>query len=282
MAQFDKDYKKLIKRIMADGIEQVNERTGHKTKAIFGENIRVDLSKEFPLLTLRRIPLKIFIAEQVWFISGSNRTDDFLNRHTKIWDDFLESDGTIAAAYGYRWRKHFGRDQLAQLIFHLKAQPHSRHGVVMAWDPADDGLTGKGLIGTYKKNVPCPFCFIVNIINGRLYFHLIIRSSDTILGLPHDIAGASLLAYILAEKLNVKPGELVVSMTNAHVWDIHYDGARELLGRKINHDPIKFKAKSGYFERAEKKDDTLVEEIFQQLKSQYNPLDRIEGLKIVL
>lgn len=282
MTQFDKRYQALIKKILDHGIEELNERTGHKTKALFGENLELDLEKEFPLLTLRRIPIRIFVAEQIWFIAGANKPDDFLAKFTRIWHDFMEEDGTVAAAYGYRWRVHFGRDQLKQLYHHLKAEPHSRQGVLVWWDPADDGLYGKGLKGTYKKNAPCPFSLVVNILNKKLYFHLAIRSSDTILGLPHDVGGFALLSYILAAKFGLPAAKLVVSITNAHIYDIHYQVAKELIKRTNDHKPVKFISEKDYFERAEKKDESLVYEICDQLKSQYRPLKKIKGLKIVL
>lgn len=282
MTDFDKKYQKLIRDILKNGVEEFNERTGHKTKILFGVQYDFDLAKGFPLLTLRRIPIKLFVAEQIWYISGSNRPEGFLNKHTPIWKDFTEADGTVAAAYGFRWRKHFGRDQLLQLIKHLETEPHSRQAVVMMWDPADDGLYGKGLKGTYKKNAPCPFCLVFNIIKNKLNLHLLIRSNDVMLGGPHDVAGFALLVYILAAKMKLTPGKLVVSTTNAHIYDIHYKGAKELISRKNDHSEVKFEAKADYFDRAEKQDDSLVEEICQKLQSQYHPLERIEGLKIVL
>jgi len=282
MTEFDRKYIKLVKKIYTHGIVERDERTGHESKKLFGEQLVFNLAKEFPLLTLRKIPLKIFIAEQVWFISGSKRPDDFLQKFTKIWDDFTEKDGTVGAAYGYRWRKHFQRDQLFQLIEHLKQSPHSRQALVMMWDPADDGLYGTNLIGTYKKNAPCPFGFAVNVIKNKFHMHLFIRSSDIILGAPHDIAGFALLQYILAAKLGYKPGKLVVALTNVHIWDNHFEQIENFISRTNSHLPIKFIANPDYFDRAEKKDETLVEEIFTQIKSQYHPLDKIEGLKIVL
>ncbi len=282
MSNFDQPYQQLLDKILTEGVEQQNERTGHKTLSLFGEQLTFDLAEGFPILTLRKIPLKIFIAEQIWFISGSNRPSDFLNQHTKIWDDFTEKDGTVAAAYGYRWRRHFGRDQLRQLIIHLREQPNSRQGVVMMWDPADDGLVGKNCIGTYKKNAPCPFCFVVNIINNKLNTHLIVRSNDMMLGSPHDIAGFALLSYILAAKIGCSPGKLVVSISNAHIYDIHYEAARKIVSREANHSLIKFSAKPEYFDRAEQQDHQLVEEIYNSLAQQYQPQKPIKGLKIVL
>ena len=77
--------------------------------------------------------------------------DPVLRKYTKMWDEFIEADGTITSAYGYRWRHYFGRDQLNQLVEHLREEPHSRQGVVITWDAGDDGLYGKGLKATYKK-----------------------------------------------------------------------------------------------------------------------------------
>lgn len=276
MTQFDEQYKEAIWEIMNKGFEEYNERTGHKTKIIPG--ITFQLDNGFPLLTLRKIPIKIFVAEQIWFLTGSNRPDEFLRKYTKIWDDFTEADGTIPAAYGYRWRKFFGRDQIGDLVKHLTEQPGSRHGVVMAWDPADDGLG----TGSKKKNVPCPYTFTANILGNKLHIHNIIRSNDMILGCPHDVAGFALLQHILAAKLGVQPGRLTHTISNAHIYDIHYKAAWEILERGNKHPKINLEAQKDWFDRAEKADDSLVVEIVEKLSKQYNPLPSIKNLEIVL
>ncbi len=283
MTKFDQLYQDLLRNIMETGIAEHNERTGHETKALPGVSFSTDIERDgLPILTLRKIPVKSFIAEQIWFISGAKRPDEFLNKHTQIWNDFMETDGTIAAAYGYRWRHHFGRDQLGQLIAHLKAEPHSRQGVIITWDPAEDGLYGDGLTATYKKNAPCPFAFTVNIIGGRLHMMNIVRSNDAILGLPFDVAGFSILQCILAQKLGVTPGIYTHVIANAHVYDNHYEAAKEIVARDHDHTPIILHLPENSFERAEKKDDALLEEIQNDIASQYQPLESIKGLKIVL
>ncbi|MBI4215469.1 MAG: thymidylate synthase, partial [Parcubacteria group bacterium] len=274
MTQFDLQYQLMLGRILKEGYTVYNERTGHELKSLPGMTFELEVGREFPLLTLRKAPLKLFIAEQIWFITGSNRPDFFLREFTHIWDDFIEEDGTVRAAYGYRWRKHFGRDQLGQLIAHLQDNPGSRHGVVMMWDPADDGLGA----GTAKKNVPCPYTFTANILGEKLHLHLIIRSNDMMLGNPHDVAGFALLQCLLAAKLNLKPGKLTVSISNAHIYDIHYEQAREIITRSHEHPPILFESKPDYFDRAEKADKTLVYELEDILSQQYHPLPPIKGL----
>lgn len=277
MTQFDQQYKEALRRIMNDGSDEYNERTGHWLKVIPGLNFELDHG--FPLLTIRKIPIKLFIAEMIWYIMGSKNPEDFVNKFTPIWKDFTENDGTIAAAYGYRWRHHFGRDQLGGLITHLSENPGSRHAVVVTWDPGDDGL---GEQGTAKKNVPCPYTFTANIIDGKLHLHNIVRSNDMILGCPHDVAGFYLLLCILAAKLGVAPGKLTHSISNAHIYDIHYDAAWELINRSNDHGPIYLTAQAEYFDRAEQGDEALVQEITKQLESRYNPMAPIKGLKIVL
>ncbi|OGF30230.1 hypothetical protein A2533_02935 [Candidatus Falkowbacteria bacterium RIFOXYD2_FULL_35_9] len=276
MTQFDQLYKDAILRIMNEGFEELNERTGHKTRIIPG--LTFELDQGFPLLTLRKIPIKIFVAEQIWYIMGSKNPDDFVSKFTKIWEDFTEEDGTIPAAYGHRWRSAFGRDQLGLLIQHLQDSPGSRHGVVITWDPREDGLGNPET----KKNVPCPYTWTANIIGNKLHIHSIVRSNDMMLGCPHDVAGFALLQAILAAKLHVQPGKLTHSISNAHIYDIHYEQAWALVERINSHPPIYFEAQDNYFDRAEKGDESLVDEIVSKIERQYKPSEPIKGMKIVL
>ena len=278
MTKFDQIYKDIISEIMSKGIAEVNERTRHETKALPGIHLSIDIEKDgFPLLTLRKIPVKMFVSEQIWFITGSRKPKEFLRDFTKIWDDFTNPGDVITAAYGYRWRKHFGRDQLKLLIDLLSKDPSSRHGVIVTWDPSNDGLGG-----VQKKNVPCPYTFTVNIIGGRLHLHNIVRSNDMILGCPSDIAGFALLQCILAQRLGVKPGIYSHSISNAHIYDTHYFAAEEIKKRTNNHKKIVIRLPDKTFEKAEKKDRKMVNEIIENISKQYSPMETIPGIKIVL
>lgn len=276
MTQFDRVYQDAILRILNEGIEEYHERTGMKVKAVPGLTLQVDFG--FPLLTLRKIPVKVFVAEMVWFLSGGKNPDEFLSKYTKIWEGFREENGEIAAAYGHRWRKHFGRDQIVDLVKLLEADPTSRHGVVVTWDPADDGL----ISGTKKKNVPCPYTFTANIIGNKLHLHSIIRSNDMMLGCPHDVGGFVLLQYLIAAKLGVKPGIYTHSISNAHIYENHYKQAWELIERTNSHPPIIFEPKPDYFDRALAGDESLIEEMLNILTEQYKPKPAVERMKIAL
>lgn len=278
--QFDQQYQNVLREIMEHGFEEMNERTRHVCRSLPGITMKFDLEKGFPLLTLRKIPLKVFIAEQVWFLMGGKDLE-FLQKFTRIWDDFAEENNCVESAYGFRWRKHFGRDQIDGLIQLLVQDKSSRHGVILMWDPADDGLAN----GTKKKNVPCPYTFTVQVVGGKLHLHLIIRSNDMMLGNPHDTAGFALLAHFLAEKIGVGVGFLTISISNAHIYDIHFDQAKEIISRECLADPIQFTCPKNAFDRAETGDgnsEALVQECFEQLKSKYEPQESLGRMSIVL
>lgn len=278
MTKFDEVYQNMVREIMTNGIVEYSERTSLETKAIPGMHFTLDIEKDgFPLLTLRKIPIKMFVAEQVWFISGARKPEIFLRDYTKIWDIFTNPGDVVTVAYGYRWRKHFGRDQLALLIELLQKEPSSRHGVIVTWDPAQDGLS---LVK--KKNVPCPYTFTVNIIGNRLHFHNIIRSNDVILGTPADVAGFAFLQCILAQKLGVKPGIYSHSVSNAHIYSNHYHGAEEILRRTNDHPAVRLELPPNSFEKAEKMDKEFTDQVVENLTKQYNPMEAIKDLKIAL
>ncbi len=276
---FDVQYRRLVERIMTTGAEEVNARTGHAVRALPGMTLEIeDSAADFPLLTLRKIPLRTFIAEQIWFLTGERVATDVLTQNTHIWDDFTNLNGVIGTAYGYRWRRHFHRDQIAELVELLERDPSSRQGVVIAWDPSMDGLAG----GVQRKNVPCPFAFTVNIIAGRLNLHNIVRSNDVLLGLPHDVAGFALLQHMLAGRLGVRPGKYTHSISHAHIYDVHYDAAEVLVSRVPAHPPIPLATPPDAYERALAGDVALVKEIEAALAAHYAPQPALPKLQIVL
>jgi len=275
MSNFDTQYKLILSHILEKGYEEKNERTSMSVKALPGLTMQLDLQCEFPVLGLRRIPVKNFITEMMWFISGEKNTHRFLDSHTKIWDSFTEENGDVECAYGYRWRHFFGRDQLDELVKLLQKDPSSRHGVIVTWDPISDGL-----LGAPKKNVPCPYTFTVNIIGGHLHLHNTIRSNDMVLGFPTDVAGFALLQLILAQKLKVKPGIYTHSISNAHIYSNHYEAAEIMINRTgVNHTPIKLP--DSCYERAEKLDETLFNELILCFDN-YEAHDLIKGLIVSL
>ena len=276
MTEFDRKYSDCLRQILEHGIEEVNERTGHKVKAIPGMHFQIE--NGFPLLTLRKIAPRVFAAEQVWFMMGSRKPVEFIDQYTKIWNDFTNINGVVNSAYGFRWRYYFSRDQIGSLVKLLEKEPSSRQGVVITWDAADDGLNPD----LKKKNVPCPISFTVNIIGGKLHFHTIFRSNDMVVGCPFDVAGFALLQRFLAARLGVGVGVYSHSISNAHIYDVHYEAAAELIQRGGQDREIELSAQPEWFSRAEAGDETLVDEIVAILEPQCTPAPPIKGLPVVL
>ncbi len=277
MTKFDQWYQQLVKTILIEGVQELNRRTGYHTKIITGVAQSFRPAEEFPLLTLRKIPVKLFVAEMIWYLQGTKELD-FFQKFSRIWDDFKDDEGnTVSTAYGYRWRSFFARDQITGLIELLERDPSSRHGVVLTWDPNSDGLNSPA-----KKNVPCVPIWTVNLVGGELHLHFLFRSQDVMLGLPHDIAGFALLQMILAQRLGVKPGWLHYSGSNVHIYENHFQQAEELLKRQYEHPPVRLVLPDNSFTRAEQKDEHLVLEIVEQLSSQYKPLPSLGKMPIAL
>jgi thymidylate synthase len=270
-------YQDLVKEIIVNGTEEKNERTGFKTKIVTGINATFEPAQEFPLLTLRKIPLKLFIAEMVWYLQGVKELD-FFQQYSRIWDDFMDEGNVAESGYGYRWRNHFGRDQISSLVTMLERDPSSRQGVVVTWDANNDGLDSAP-----KKNVPCVPMWVANIISGKLNLHFTFRSNDIMLGMPHDIAGFAILQAILAQKLGVQVGKLHYSGIHCHIYENHYAHAEELMKREILlESKIKLHLPENSYERAMAGDLELVNEIFEDLKSQYNPQASLGKMQIAL
>lgn len=275
MTQFDHEYVKTLFRVYNQGTEELNERTGRKTKILTG--CHMDFRVEnFPILTLRKIPVKLFVAEQIWYLLGTNDLS-FFQQYSRIWDDFKEDDNTVESGYGYRWRNFFARDQIDSLVQMLIKEPSSRQGVVITWDPVTDGLASPK-----KKNSPCVPVFIANIVNGKLNFHVVFRSNDMMLGMPHDIGGFALLLHIIAQKVNVKPGMLHYSVSHLHVYDNHYPQVEEVLSRHHYHPEVRLHLPENSYDRARAGDATLVDEIIADLESQYRPLPALGKMQIAV
>jgi len=245
---FYADYVDLLRLLVDSPYEEENRRTGHKIKMLRGAfDFSVELSSErLPVPGVRRVFPASAAAEVAWFVLGT-KDPGFINRHAPLWRKFVEEDGTIPAAYGYRWRRHFGRDQLELAIGGLRENPSDRQLVVSAWDPGSDAMGTTAL-----KNVPCPVMFTLSSTPqvtfgwGReVHATVLIRSSDCFVGLPYDVMGYCLLIKLIVSELRARemaamrddggfvswrPGSVHFTLAHPHLYDSHFDMAREALG----------------------------------------------------
>ena len=222
-----KTYLDLLDHVLTRGVEK-GDRTGTGTLSTFGYQMRFDLRQGFPLLTTKKLHTRSIIAELLWFIQGSTNVKWLHEQGVTIWDEWADADGELGPIYGYQWRSwptpsggHI--DQLGAVINSIKTVPDSRRHLVSAWNVAD--LADMAL-------PPCHAMFQFYVAEGRLSCQLYQRSADIFLGVPFNIASYALLTHLVAQVCDLKVGDFVHTLGDAHLYLNHLDQARLQLTRE--------------------------------------------------
>ena len=220
MHSFAHQYKALLSSFTTGAREEVNTRTGVKIKMLEGGySFKLDISSgKLPVAGNRRYFPRVAAAEVAWQFMGTQDPAFILAKAPKIWQDFVE-DGKLETAYGYRWRRHFGRDQIAEAISELKGNPTNRQLYIYAWDPHSDGLGSP----TQPKNIPCPVGFSLTRSENQLHCSVFLRSSDVFVGLPYDVMSYALTVDAIASTCGLAPGTLHFTLAHAHIYEPHWD-----------------------------------------------------------
>ena len=208
--------------------DKKNDRTVTGTLSIFGYQMRFDLSEKFPLLTTKKVHLKSVIYELLWFLKGSTNIKYLQDNGVSIWDEWADEHGDLGPVYGSQWRSwrtHDNRsiDQIEKLIIDLKTNPDSRRLIVSAWNVAEI---------ENMKLPPCHCFFQFYVANNKLSCQLYQRSADIFLGVPFNIASYALLPLMIAQVVNLKPGEFIHTLGDAHIYSNHFDQVNEQLKRE--------------------------------------------------
>ena len=215
-------YHALLSTLMRGAPEETNARTGVKVRFIpGGTSFKLDLSNgRLPIPGNRAYFPHVAAAEAAWQTLGTQDPTFILKHAPKLWSKFVE-DEVLKTAYGYRWTRHFGRDQIALAVEALRADPTNRQVWVQAWDPAADGLGQPN----QPKNIPCPLGFSLTRSDNRLHISVFLRSSDVFVGLPYDVMGYALLLDMLSAELGVVPGTMHFTLAHAHIYEPHWEAA---------------------------------------------------------
>ena len=229
----DRQYEDLLARVLAAGAAK-GDRTGTGTTSLFGERLRYDLSKGFPLVTTKSVHLKSVVLELLWFLRGDGNARWLQERGVTIWDAWAGPDGDLGPVYGVQWRSWptpDGRhvDQVSQVLELLRSDPDSRRMVVSAWNVGD--LPDMALM-------PCHALFQFYVAEGRLSCQLYQRSADLFLGVPFNIASYALLTHMVAQQVGLDVGDFVWVGGDCHVYDNH----REQVAEQLTREPYDFPA----------------------------------------
>ncbi|MEY2632589.1 MAG: hypothetical protein RIR00_1243 [Pseudomonadota bacterium] len=219
-------YLDLMRHVLDHGHDKA-DRTGTGTRSVFGWQMRFNLEDGFPLLTTKKLHLKSIIHELLWFLQGDTNIGYLRDNGVRIWDEWADANGDLGPVYGHQWRHWPGRDgaevdQIRQLLDQLRRNPDSRSHIVTAWNPADVDRMALP---------PCHCLFQFYIANGRLSCQLYQRSADIFLGVPFNIASYALLTLMLAQVCDLKPGDFVHTLGDAHLYNNHFEQTRLQLGR---------------------------------------------------
>jgi thymidylate synthase len=224
-----RQYHDLLRLVLEKG-QPRTDRTGTGTLSVFGAQTRFDLRTDgpgFPLLTTKKLHIKSIVYELLWFLRGDTNVR-YLNEHgVTIWDEWADETGDLGRVYGAQWRDWRGAngvrvDQIDNLITQIKSNPQSRRLIVSAWNPAEIDKMALP---------PCHLLFQFYVQDGELSCQLYQRSADLFLGVPFNIASYSLLTMMVAQVVNLTPGDFVHTFGDLHLYKNHLDQAHEQLSR---------------------------------------------------
>ncbi|MFD0870985.1 MULTISPECIES: thymidylate synthase [Paenibacillus] len=222
-----RSYLDLLQDVLGNGVQK-EDRTGTGTISVFGRQLRFDLSEGFPLVTTKKLHLRSIIHELLWFLSGDTNIRYLQENGVTIWDEWADENGDLGQVYGSQWRTWpapDGRriDQISQVIEQIKSNPDSRRHLVSAWNVAE--IEEMAL-------PPCHYAFQFYVADGKLSCMFTMRSVDTFLGLPFNIASYALLTHMVAEQCGLKPGELIWSGGDVHIYSNHIEQVKLQLTRE--------------------------------------------------
>jgi thymidylate synthase len=221
-----KQYHDLMQHVLDIGATKT-DRTGTGTISVFGYQMRFDLQDGFPMLTTKKLHLKSILHELLWFLKGETNIKYLKDNGVSIWDEWADENGNLGPVYGSQWRSWQaadGRtiDQITQVVNQIKTNPDSRRMIVSAWNVGEIDK---------MKLPPCHAFFQFYVADGKLSCQLYQRSADIFLGVPFNIASYAILTLMMAQVCNLKPGEFIHTLGDAHLYSNHIDQAKLQLSR---------------------------------------------------
>ena len=271
MNQLDKDYQKLLKDILKNGVEK-SDRTGTGTLSVFGRQIRHDMAEGFPLLTTKRMAVNTCMTELKWFLKGDTNIKYLVDNKCNIWNgdayknylikgaklneelggvpdyyskeefieqiktdkEFANKWGELGPIYGHQWR-------------HWTVKEDDSYDGEYVWvdqiknlinDIKTDPDSRRLMVSAWNPGdqpemalPPCHYGFQCYVNDGKLSLMWNQRSVDTFLGLPFNIASYGMLLHLLAKETGLEAGELIGNLGDVHLYSNHIKQAKEQIIR---------------------------------------------------
>ena len=235
-------YLEILRRILNEGTV-CNNRTGIDTIAIPHVIFQHDMKDGFPLLTTKKMHFNSIKVELEFFIKGLHDKKWLKDRKCNIWNEWCSpslipqglsqearkeyqlKENELGPIYGVQWRdfNNQGYDQLRKIVETLKSNPDDRRMVCSAWNPLQ--IDSMAL-------PPCHFVWVVTKIGNKIHLSFHMRSVDTFLGLPFNIASYALLLHLLAKESGLEEGIVTGYLDNVHLYVNHLEAVRSQISRK--------------------------------------------------
>jgi len=239
MSKTDNIFINMCKDIIENGISSEgqiirakwDDGTPAHTIKKFGVVNRYNLQEEFPILTLRPTNLKACIDEILWI--WQKKSNNIKDLNSKIWNQWADENGSIGKAYGFQFqKKHKYKegyfDQVDRVLYDLKHNPYSRRIMTNIYNHED----------LYKMNLyPCAYSMTFNVEGNKLNGILNQRSQDVLAANNWNIVQYSILLYMFAQVSNLKVGELIHVIADAHIYDKHIGIVKKLISRDTYNAP---------------------------------------------
>ncbi len=222
-------YLNLLEDIRANGVPK-GDRTGTGTLSVFGRQLRHDLNDGFPLLTTKKLHFKGIANELIWFLNGDTNTQWLHDNGVTIWDEWATETGDLGPIYGEQWTAWPTSDggtinQIDYVVDCLRHNPDSRRILFHGWNVEylpDEKLSPQENVKQGKMALPpCHLLYQFYVAAGRLSSQLLIRSSDSLLGLPYNMASLALLTHMLAQQCDLQLGEIIITTGDSHIYANH-------------------------------------------------------------
>lgn len=233
-------YEQLLEEVYDTGARK-GDRTGTGTISLFGAQMRFNLARDgFPLLTTKKVPLRLVAEELFWFLRGESNVRSLQEKNVHIWDEWADENGALGPVYGVQWRSWPTPDggtidQISRAVDLIKRNPNSRRIIVSAWNVAE--LEKMAL-------EPCHVLFQFYVAEGRLSCALYQRSADMFLGVPFNIASYALLTHMMAQQCNLEVGDFIWDGGDTHIYLNHLAQVKQQLSRDARPFPrLAFKRK---------------------------------------
>jgi len=266
-----RQYLDLLQDILDNGIEK-SDRTGTGTVSVFGRQFRHDLRDGFPLLTTKKLHFKSIANELIWFLNGDTNTRWLNENGVSIWDEWATEEGDLGPVYGKQWTAWPTRDggtinQIDYVVHCLKENPDSRRILFHGWNVEylpDERISPQENVRQGRMALPpCHLLYQFYVAENRLSAQLLIRSSDTLLGLPYNLASLALLTHMLGQQCDLQPGEIIICTGDSHIYSNHLEQVKLQLSREPRGLPNL---------RIDRKPDSIYDYRFEDFKMlDYNP-----------